>query len=102
MSEVERVNSILNKENRNRNNQYSIFNRNVKRNKRNYSEKEAKNKAMYLADKFKNPDGLKFYLKVAWNLADWYIDWLANYSTTKNDPAHYFVKVANQKMNENA
>ena len=80
--------------------QYSISNGSIKRNRKNYSEKAAQQKAMYLTDKFNNPGGMNFYLKVAWNLTDWYIDWLVNYSFKKNDPSRYFVKVASQKMSE--
>lgn len=95
------LNSILNNEYRRLKgtNEYSIFN--IKRNKKEYSEKEAQNKASYLASKFKNPGGMKFYLKVAWNLTDEYIDWLVKYSNGKTEPAKYFVSVANMKMLEN-
>lgn len=94
---VESLHSILNKENRKKI-EYSIMN--IKRDKRKYSEKLARQKAIYLADKFKNQKGLKFYMKVAWNLTDEYIDWLADYSMGKDKPSHYFVSVANMKMLE--
>lgn len=100
MSEVKRVNSIMNIDYPNRKNQYSIDARCIKRDRKNYSEKEARAKAMYLADKFENQAGIYFYLKVAWNLADWYIDWLVDYSQKKRTPKEYFVKVANMKMAE--
>jgi len=94
---IESLNSILN--NRKKENiEYSI--KDAKRNKHNYSEKAAKNKAMYLVDKFKNPGGLQFYLKCAWNLTDNYIDWLVEYSFKKDNPSRYFVFVANKKMRE--
>ena len=105
MSEVERVNSLIdNSIPLNKRVEYSnsIGTRPAKRNKARYTEEEARRKAIYLVDKFKNPDGLLFYLKCAWNLADWYIDWLAEYSFNKENPSKYFVKVANKKMNENA
>ena len=82
--------------------QYSIKGNNTRRNRKEYSEKAAQQKAMYLADKFSNPSGIKFYLKVAWNLNDNYIDWLVQYSLNKNNPSRYFVSVANKKMLENA
>ena len=78
--------------------EYSILN--AKRNKRNYSERDAKNKAIYLVDKFRNPKGMQFYLKCAWNLTDSYIDWLVEYSFKKDNPSRYFVFVANKKMQE--
>ena len=80
----------------------SIKRGSVKRNKTNYTEKEARQKAIYLVDKYKNPDGLLFYLKCAWNLTDWYIDWLVEYSFKKANPSKYFVSVANKKMLEEA
>lgn len=79
---------------------YSILNKEVKRNRKNYTDKEAQQKALYLSEKFKNPKGLMFYLKVAWTLSDAYIDWLVDYSLKKNDPARYFVSVASKKMLE--
>lgn len=94
---VESLNSILNKEYR-KNIEYSII---TKRNRKNYTEKLAQQKAMYLADKFKNPGGMNFYLKVAWNLNDEYIDWLVEYSFKKTSPEKYFVAVANMKMQNN-
>ena len=94
---IESLNSILN--NRKKVNiEYSILN--AKRNKRNYSERDAKNKAIYLVDKFRNPKGMQFYLKCAWNLTDSYIDWLVEYSFKKDNPSRYFVFVANKKMQE--
>lgn len=80
--------------------QYSIDN--IRRNKKNYSEKAAQQRAIYLANKFKNQDGMKFYLKTAWNLNDDFIDWLVGYSFTKTNPAKYFVAVASKKMRANA
>lgn len=103
---VESVNSILNKieyrKPSKRRYEYSINADNTKRNRKDYSEKAAQQKAMYLSDKFKNPGGMQFYLKVAWNLTDNYIDWLVEYSFRKKDPSRYFVSVANKKMLENA
>ena len=81
---------------------YSINSYNTKRNRKEYSDKAAQQRAIYLVDKFKNPDGMNFYLKVAWNLNDNYIDWLVNYSLKKTNPSKYFVAVANKKMQENA
>lgn len=100
---LERIGSILNIEyqKENINSQYSILNIRSKRNKAKYSEKAAQQKALYLVDKFKNPSGLKFYLKCAWNLTDEYLDWLTEYSQKKKSPAHYFISVANQRMTEN-
>ncbi len=100
---VESINSILNNEYRKsskRRFEYSI--RNTKRNKRAYSEEMAQQRASYLSSKFRNPGGMKFYLKVAWNLTDDYIDWLVEYSLTKANPSRYFVAVANKQMLENA
>lgn len=85
-----------------RNFQYSIRTTNTKRNRKEYSDKEAQRRAMYLADKFHNPDGINFYLKCAWNLTDQYLDWLVDYSFRKKSPSHYFVSVASKKMLENA
>lgn len=82
--------------------QYSINNSSTKRDRRGYSEKAAQQRAMYLADKFHNPEGMKFYLKVAWNLTDQYIDWLVAYSSKKDNPSRYFVSVASREMLENA
>lgn len=102
---VEGVNSILNYSKLpKRKYEYSINSikqKSVKRNKAKYTEKEARQKAIYLAEKYKNPDGLLFYLKCAWNLTDWYIDWLVEYSFKKANPSKYFVSVANKKMLEN-
>lgn len=102
---VEGVNSILNHSKLpKRKYEYSINSikqKSVKRNKTKYTEKEARQKAIYLAEKYKNPDGLLFYLKCAWNLTDWYIDWLVEYSFKKANPSKYFVSVANKKMLEN-
>ena len=82
---------------------YSIKNsNNTKRDRKGYSEKAAQQRAMYLANKFHNPGGMKFYLKVAWNLTDQYIDWLVEYSSKKDNPSRYFVSVASKKMLENA
>ena len=81
--------------------QYSINNRITKRNRKGYSEVAAQRRAMYLADKFHNPDGIQFYLKCAWNLTDEYIDWLVGYSFNKNNPARYFVSVASMEMAKN-
>lgn len=94
---IESLNSILNNKKK-VNIEYSILN--AKRNKRNYSERDAKNKAIYLVDKFRNPKGMQFYLKCAWNLTDSYIDWLVEYSFKKDNPSRYFVFVANKKMQE--
>lgn len=101
---TESVYSILNKIEYRKSNrfQYSINICNTKRNRKDYSEKAARQRAVYLADKFKNPKGLQFYLKVAWNLTDQYIDWLVEYSFKKENPSRYFVSVANRKMLENA
>ena len=102
---IDRVNRTLNIEYSNlikRNNEYSIFNINSKRDKSSYSEKEAQQRAMYLADKFGNQSGIKFYLKCAWNLSDPYIDWLVEYSLRKAEPTKYFIAVANKKMLENS
>lgn len=79
----------------------SIKSGSIKRNKTKYTEVEARQKAIYLVDKYKNPDGLMFYLKCAWNLTDSYIDWLVDYSFKKSNPSKYFVFVANKKMLEN-
>ena len=79
---------------------YSIRGVEVKRNKKGYSEKAAQQRALYLADKFRNPQGIKFYLKCAWNLTDNYIDWLVEYSMKKSNPSRYFVSVASRKMAE--
>ena len=84
----------------NRKFEYSIKEGNTKRNRKGYSERLAQQRAMYLADKFKNPQGMKFYLKCAWNLTDNYIDWLVEYSFKKNNPSKYFVYVASRKMQE--
>jgi hypothetical protein len=81
-----------------RNYLYSINRVEVKRNRKGYSEKAAQQRAMYLADKFHNPQGIRFYLKCAWNLTDSYIDWLVEYSFKKSNPKHYFVSVASKKM----
>ena len=97
------LHSILNIEYSNiKRNEYSILNMNSKRNKRDYTQREAQQKAMYLADKFHNPSGMRFYLKCAWNLNDNYLDWLANYACGKENPGKYFVSVANKQMLENA
>lgn len=80
--------------------EYSIKNCTIRRNRKEYTDKAAQQRAMYLADKFRNPDGMDFYLKVAWNLNDSYIDWLVTYSLKKKDPSRYFVSVANKKMLE--
>ena len=85
-----------------RNFQYSIKTTKIKRNRKDYSERKAQQKAMYLADRFHNPSGIEFYLKCAWNLTDQYLDWLVEYSFKKSNPSHYFVSVANKKMLENA
>lgn len=102
---VEGVNSILNcSKLPKRKYEYSINSikqKSVKRNRARYTEKEARQKAIYLVEKYKNPDGLLFYLKCAWNLTDWYIDWLVEYSFKKANPSKYFVSVANKKMLEN-
>ena len=82
--------------------QYSIYKSNSRRDKKEYTDKAAQQRAMYLASKFHNPDGMQFYLKVAWNLTDQYIDWLVDYSSKKNNPGRYFVSVASKKMLENA
>lgn len=81
--------------------EYSIY-KCTRRNKKGYTDKAAQQRAMYLASKFHNPDGMQFYLKVAWNLTDQYIDWLVDYSSKKNNPGRYFVSVASKKMLENA
>ena len=106
---VESVNSIINysklskrKYGYSMNSINSMRSCSAKRNKTNYTEEEARQKAIYLVDKFKNPDGLLFYLKCAWNLTDWYIDWLVEYSFKKANPSKYFVSVANKKMLEEA
>ena len=80
--------------------EYSINNLVIKRNKKSYSAKAAQQRAIYLADKFGNPEGIKFYLKCAWNLTDSYIDWLVEYSSKKEEPSKYFVCVANKVMQE--
>lgn len=90
------------KEKEKRNNHYSLDNRSIKRNKKNYTEQEARSKATYLARKLDNPGGMDFYLKTSWNLADWYIDWLLEYSLKKREPERYFAKVAKMKMLENS
>lgn len=98
------VSSILNNieySNNLKKNEYSNIEYRTKRNKKNYSDKAAQQKAMYLSDRFQNPGGIKFYLKVAWNLTDSYIDWLVEYSFKKKEPSRYFVSVANKKMLEN-
>ena len=82
--------------------EYSINIHNTKRNRKDYSDKAAQQRAIYLADKFHNPGGMQFYLRVAWNLTDQYIDWLVDYSSRKQNPSKYFVSVANKKMLENA
>ena len=103
---VASVNSILNniqyRKPSKRRFQYSINANNTKRNRKYYSEKSAQQKAIYLSEKFKNPGGMQFYLKVAWNLTDSYIDWLVDYSFRKDNPSRYFVSVASKKMLENA
>jgi len=81
--------------------QYSINSYNTKRNRKEYSDAAAQQRAAYLADKFHNPSGLRFYLKVAWNLTDQYIDWLVAYAFRKKDPSRYFVAVAARKLLEN-
>lgn len=81
--------------------QYSIKTIKSKRNKKNYSSQQAINKALYLGDKFQNPNGLRFYLKCAWNLTDEYIDWLVEYSYTKDNAAKYFTSVASMEMLKN-
>ena len=81
--------------------QYSIKGCNTRRNRKEYSEKAAQQKAMYLSDKFHNPGGMNFYLKVAWNLTDQYIDWLVEYSLKKKSPGRYFTSVAQKKMLQN-
>lgn len=90
---------LFNIEYRNKN-KYSILNIEYRRDKKHYSAEQARQKASYLADKFKNPNGLAFYLKCAWNLTDQYIDWLVEYSSKKDSPCRYFIKVANRKMLE--
>ena len=71
---------------------------NSKRNRKGYTPEKARQKAMYLADKFENPSGIRFYLKCAWNLNDNYLDWLAEYAFKKADPTKYFISVANKEM----
>ena len=80
--------------------QYSIQG-GTKRNKKNYTDKKAQQKAMYLADKLGNPGGMMFYLKCAWNLTDEYLDWLVGYSMKKSNPARYFSSVASKEMKKN-
>ncbi len=106
---VEKINSILNYSKLSKRkyeysiNEYSINSiesYSVKRDKTTYTEERARRLATYLADKYKNPDGLMFYLKCAWNLTDWYIDWLVEYSSKKTNPSKYFVSVASKKMQQ--
>lgn len=100
---VESANSILNIEKLSKRKfEYSIKATNTKRNRKHYSEKAAQTRALYLSEKFKNPGGMQFYLKCAWNLTDSYLDWLVEYSLKKKCPSKYFSKVAQQKMAENA
>ena len=64
-------------------------------------EAEAINKAMYIADKLRNPSSFNFYLKCVWNLTEPYLDKLLAISLTKNDPKLYFSKSAAKEMREN-
>lgn len=93
------MHSILNNEySKLKKSQYSILN--IKRNKKNYSDKAAQQRALYLMNKFDNPGGKLFYLKCAWNLSDEFIDWLVDYSSKKDCPSRYFTKVASEKMDD--
>lgn len=73
----------------------------TKRSKLNYSEREAKTRAEYIARKLDNYSRLMFYLKCAWNLTDNYLDRLLVIALTKNDPIRYFSKAASNEMIKN-
>lgn len=78
---------------------YSMFNKDdAKRNRKSQTEEGARRKADYLATKLKNTEGIRFYLKCAWNLTDEYLDWLADYSQKKDNPAKYFSFCASKMM----
>ena len=73
----------------------------TKRNRNQYNEQLARNKAQYLADKLKNPSRLLFYLKCSWNLTDNYLDRLLTISLNKDDPIKYFSASASREMIKN-
>lgn len=75
---------------------------NTKRNKTNYTEAQARDKARYLASKLNNPSRLMLYLKYSWNLTDYYLDRLLAISLTKDDPIRYFSKAASLEIARNA
>jgi hypothetical protein len=55
--------------------------------------------AQYLADKFRNPGGLKFYQKVAWYIPRGTIDRLVALAFERgSDPARYFTALANKEL----
>ena len=74
----------------------------TKRNRRNYTESEARSKADYIATKLNNPSRRMFYLKCAWNLTDEYLDRLLRIALTKTDPQRYFSASAAREMRQNA
>lgn len=73
----------------------------TKRNRTNYTEQLARNKADYLAGRLNNPTRFYFYLKCAWNLTDAYLDRLLGIALTKEEPARYFSKAAAREMATN-
>jgi len=75
---------------------------NSRRNKGQYTEQLARSKADYIARTLGNAEGTLFYMKVAWNLTDQFIDWLLNYVKNKKDKARYFSKVASNEMKANS
>ena len=79
---------------------YSDYN--TKRNKKSYSEQQARSRAEYLASKLSNPSRRMFYLKCAWNLTDSYLDRLLQIALTKHEPALYFSKSASREMIKNS
>lgn len=75
---------------------------NTKRDKSTYSEREARNRAAYLARRLNNPSRIMFYLKCAWNLTDNYLDKLLDISLNgKDNPIYYFSKSAAREMRNN-
>lgn len=73
----------------------------TKRNKSQYRAIEAQNKAFYLASKLHNQKYVMFYMKVAWNLCDWYIDYVLERALKSKNPVRYFNSAVNREMRKN-
>ena len=75
--------------------------RSTKRNKSQYTATEAQNRAFYLANKLHNQKYVMFYMKVAWNLCDWYIDYVLERALKSKDPVRYFNSAVSREMKKN-